>query len=499
MGKVSDQSVETGLPEGYKAKLAARAHYDAAKRGRRLAHWNPSSAGPNATLENLQTIRNRSRDSLRNEPAAESSISNYVIDMVGTGIVARMNEKIPKEKREKYAEMWKKFTKECDADGVLDFYGMQALGTETWGSAGEFFFRVRYRRIEDGLTVPVQIQLLEPEMVPLFDHTLPSGNEIRSGIEFDKIGRRVNYWVHRNHPGEKSSYSISINDLYPIPASEIRHVYRPRRIGQLRGVPSGTSSMVKLKTVGDYDDAVVEKAKVQNLYVGVIERPSPSVGTENIDPLTGQVINDFDSDSPMVALEPGAVIELASGEKMSFSNPPATGVGYNDFMRQQNLSISSGLGVPYEIMTGDIMNISDRTLRVILQQYRRGIEQRQWLTLIPNFCQAVFDVCIDAAVIAGIIPIKDADLVKDVDWSPQAWAYIHPVQDVQSKVLEVENGFTSRDSVITGRGNDPEKIDQQRADGMIREKKLGLSVNTSKPKKENEVTALLDIDELVFG
>lgn len=463
------------VPTGYAAKLAARSHYDAARRSRRLASWNPSSAGPNNSLVDLQTLRNRSRDILRNEWSAESATNNFVIDMVGTGIVARMTNDLSSTKRDKYDGLWQKFIKECDADGILDLYGMQALGAETWDNAGEFFFRIRSRRIEDGLTVPMQIQLLEPEMIPLLDRDLPSGNRIRQGIEFDLIGRRVNYWVYKQHPGDKSSAAVSIDDVYPVPADQIRHVYRPRRIGQLRGVPTGTSSMVKMKTVGDYDDAVVEKAKVQNLYVGVIKRPAPSYGADNVDPLTGKIIEDFGGDAPMVALEPGAVVELAPGEDMAFSNPPATGVGYNDFMRQQNLSIAGGRGVPYELMTGDIMNVSDRTLRVIIQQYRRGIEQKQWLTLIPMFCQPIRDAWVDAAVVAGLIPMKDADAVKDVEWSPQAWAYIHPVQDVQSKVLEIDNGIASRDSVIAGRGYDPEKVDRQRADAKSREEKLGLT------------------------
>lgn len=502
---------QIGLTTGYVAKLAAKAHYDAAKRSRRLASWNPSSAGPNVTLQDLQTIRNRSRDAVRNEWAAESSVSNFVIDIVGTGIVARMNNKLSIAKREKYERLWNKFISECDADGVLNLYAQQALGSETWDSAGEFFFRIRYRRLEDGLSVPIQIQLLEPEMVPLLNKTLPSGNEIRQGIEFDLIGRRVAYWVYKKHPGDKTNGVVDLDECYPVPADQIRHVYRPRRIGQLRGIPTGTSSIVKMKTVGDYDDAVVEKAKVQNLYVGVIKRPPAGFGTADIDPLTGQIIEGLGGDSPMVSLEPGAVVELAPGEEMSFSNPPATGVGYNDFMRQQNLSIAGGRGLPYELMTGDIANVSDRTLRVIIQQYRRGIEQRQWLTLIPMFCQPIRDAWVDAAVMAGKIPMSDADLVKDVEWSPQAWAYIHPVQDVQSKVLEVQNGFTSRDAVISGRGNDPEKVDQQRADAKEREQRMGLGQPaqiTNDPKQQDKskakkVQASFEIDDgiedLVFG
>lgn len=449
--------------------------YDAGKNNRRLRAWNPPSAGPNRTLDDLQTIRNRTRDALRNEWAAEASTSNIVTDMVGTGVSCRIKSKYPQSKRKKYDELWDAWVKECDADNVFDFYGLQVLGVETLDTAGEFFFRFRPRRLEDGLTVPLQIQLLEPEMIPQVDYTLPSGNKVKQGIEFNAINRRVNYMMYREHPGEYQE-RIDVSQLTPIPADQVKHVYQPRRIGQLRGVPNGTSTLVRMKTVGDYDDAVVEKAKIQNLYVGVIKRPPPPPGYENTDPLTGEVIENYGGDAPMVSMEPGAVVELAPGEEMQFSTPPATGVGYNDFMRQQNLATSAGRGVPYEIMTGDIMNVSDRTLRVIIQQYRRRIEQKQWVVLIPMFCQAIRDAFVDAAVIAGLIPASDAALAKDVEWSPQAWAYIHPVQDVQAKVAEIDAGITSRDAVIAGRGGDPEVIDQQRADAKKREEALGLSI-----------------------
>lgn len=467
--------------------LAVRAHYDGAKRGRRLASWNPSSAGPNVALESLQILRNRSRHAANNEWSAASSQRTIVTDTVGTGIVARSKTKNTALKL-KLAPLWEKFVNECDADGVLTFYGQQALLTEEWESAGEVFVRLRPRRLNDGLAVPLQIQLLEAEMVPQLNRDLPNGNMIRQGIEFDKIGRRVNYWMWNQHPGDYQAMA-TLQDLKPIPADQILHIYKPNRIGQLRGVPAGTSSMVRAKIVADYDDSVTEKAKLQNLFMGVITRPAPMPGQENVDPLTGQMIESADNGANMVSMEPGAMVELAPGEDVKFSNPPATGVGYNDFSRQQYLGIAAGRGVPYELATGDITNVSDRTLRVVVQQYRRNIEQKQWLYLIPQFCQKVRDAWVDAAILAGIINISDADEAKNVEWSPQAWQYIHPVQDVQSKVAEIDAGITSRDAVISSRGYDPEEVDAQRAEAKKREEKLGIAIVPEPQPSASQVAA----------
>ncbi|MFZ6767771.1 phage portal protein [Undibacterium sp. Di26W] len=475
--------------------MKAMARYDAASTGRRLRSWNPPASGPNTSIENIEKLRSRNRDAGRNEWAAEAATRLRVVDMVGTGIVAR-----PKTKRvalkQTLSGLWEKSLKEIDADGTNNFYGMQALACHSWEESGEVFARIRARRMSDPVAVPIQVQLLEADMVPMLNTDtytgLPTGNRIRYGIELDPIGRRVAYWVYKSHPGDNIASTFDASLLTRVPADEMIHVYQAKRPGALRGVPDGTSSIVRMKTVSDFDDAVTEKAKIQNLFAGVIHRPAPTAGQLGTDPLTGQIIEYAENNMPMVGLEPGAVIELAPGEEMTFSNPPATGVGYNDYTRVQNLAIASGRGVPYEMLAGDIVNVSDRTLRVIIQNYRRAIEQKQWLVLIPKLCQAIWDAWVDAAALIGLISLSDVDEAKRVQWSPQAWAYIHPVQDVASKVAEIDAGITSRDMVISSRGDDPDEVDESRAESQAREKLLGLvAAVLANPKIKAELEKLM--------
>lgn len=461
-----------------KSAQNAKAMYDASRTGRRTKSWQPTNSGPNASLANLDTIRNRNRDLNRNEWSSEAATRTRTVDIVGTGIVGRSTAKNP-ELKARINQLWSESCKELDADGVLDFHGLTALAARSWDESGEVFARIRYRRLSDGLTVPMQVQLIEGDQIPLLNSTvypgLPTGNAIRSGIEFDRIGRRVAIWAYKAHPGDADVSTITDTSLTRIPIDEILHIFQPKRPGARRGLPNGISTVIKGKNVADYDDAVTEKAKIQNLFTGIITRPAPAPGMENVDPATGQIIDyDTGSDVPMVGLEPGGMIELAPGEDIAFSNPPPVGVGYNDFMRQQYLAISSGRSVPYELLTGDIVNVSDRTLRVIIQNYRRGIESDQWLTVIPMLCQKIRDKWIDSCVLAGLISLSEVEDARRVEWSPQAWAYIHPVQDAQSKIMEINAGIASRDDVISSRGNDPEAVDQSRNVGKQREKLLGL-------------------------
>lgn len=143
-------------------------------------------------------------------------------------------------------KLWLDWTDEADADGFTDFYGLQRRAAREVFIAGEVFFRFRLRRSEDGLVVPLQLQMLPSEMLPLTrNEVLPGGTVIRQGIEFDRIGRRVAYHFLRRHPGDMTDPGL-VGETVRIPAAEIIHVIDPVDAGQLRGVSKFASAIVKL-------------------------------------------------------------------------------------------------------------------------------------------------------------------------------------------------------------------------------------------------------------
>jgi capsid protein len=176
----------TRRKRGQVADPAAR--YDAAGSGRRMAGWNPPATGPNRAIAGLSKIRDRSRDSVRNDWAGESSVGHWVTNLVGVGIT-------PRWESEEHTRIWtENIVPSADADGVLDVYGLQTLGTRAWISDGECFLRRRDRPLDGELVVPVQFQLLESDYCPVFDAdswpNLPVNHVIRQGIELDRRGRR---------------------------------------------------------------------------------------------------------------------------------------------------------------------------------------------------------------------------------------------------------------------------------------------------------------------
>lgn len=462
-----------------KSKTQVRANYDAAGNGRRMAGWNPTASGPNKAIAGLQKIRNRARDSVRNDWSGASGIQKWVTNLIGIGITPRFKRIESKDRKVAITDLWTDFCAECDADSVLNFYGQQALTTRGWLESGESFIRRRNRFFEDGLSVPMQLQVLEADMVPLFDadtyQGLPVGNNIRSGIERDKRGRRVAYWVFKEHPGDDFNGGINPGSLVRVLAADMIHVYEPLRAGQLRGVSVLAPILARLRNIENFDDATLTRQQLANLLVAFITNQSPELtGDEDIDGFTGLPVDPDADGRPLVGLQPGLVQELDEGQDVKWSNPPEAGTNYSQYMRTQHMGTSAAAGLPYEIFSGDIKEVSDRTLRVIINEFRRHAEQRQWHTLIPQMCERVMRWFAESAALAGKISLSEIDLVRRAEWAPHGWSHIHPVQDPQGKKIEVDSGFRSRSSVIAERGDDPDLVDDERAAEIEREKQLGL-------------------------
>ena len=100
-------------------------------------------------------------------------------------------------------KLWLDWTDDADADGFTDFYGLQRRAAREVFIAGEVFFRFRPRRPEDGLTVPLQLQMLPSEMLPLNrNEVCPAATSSARASSSTAIGRRVAYHFLRRHPGD---------------------------------------------------------------------------------------------------------------------------------------------------------------------------------------------------------------------------------------------------------------------------------------------------------
>lgn len=464
------------------AKTDVVNRYDAAGRGRRLSGWNAPYSGPNRALVGSNVLRNRARDSVRNDWAGEAGVTKWATTLVGIGIRARFDKVTNISRRTKITAAWDDWCCEADAGGVLDFYGLTTLCVRAWIESGECFVRLRDRPenlLESG--VPFQVQLLESDYCPYQLDTdnwpgMAQGNKIRQGIEFSPDGQRAAYWMYPEHPTDQMTMTApTIANLVRVPADQILHVFEPKRPGQVRGVSVLAPILVRLRNLADFGDATLDRQKIANLFTMFITRELPPDAADiDFDPATGLPKFYNQHNDSVVTMESGMTQELQPGEDVKFANPPEAGTMFSEYMRTENMGVAAGQNIPYELHSGDIRNVSDRTLRVVIQEFRRFATQRQWQIVIPMFCQKVMTKWAKTAVLAGVVRPAEYDMVRKPTWSPHGFEYIHPVQDPQGKILEVQAGFRSRSDVIGERGDDAIDVDNQRAADMEREEALGL-------------------------
>jgi lambda family phage portal protein len=255
-----------------RGKLRPSTGFDGAQMQRRLVTWRAGGESINSLiLQGGELQRARARQLVRTNPYAANASASFTAHAVGCGIKPSSLVEDGALKDE-IQRLWLAWTDEADADGLTDFYGLQAMAARAMFEAGECFFRFRTRRPDDGLTVPLQLQMLSSEHLPLGKcETLPNGNEIIFGIELDRIGRRVAYHFHRTHPGDVRQRGVG--ELVRVPADQVCHVFHPIAEGQIRGVPWVAPAMVRLWLLDQYDDAELDRKKVAAMFAGFVTRP----------------------------------------------------------------------------------------------------------------------------------------------------------------------------------------------------------------------------------
>ncbi|MER9506034.1 phage portal protein [Mesorhizobium sp. M0579] len=437
--------------------------FEAAGNGRRLRGFNPSKNHVNVAIAAAgPTLVARARWLYENDGIAGNAVDEWTSHAVGDGIKPR-----PRLKKERKAAkaaliaLFMKWTDEADAEGLTDYYGLQEKIAREAYMAGECFVRIRARRRSDMWTVPFQLQMLPAEMLDLaFSTSLPGGNFVVAGIEFNAIGARVAYHFWRFHPNDtRPPISTATRDRVRVPAAEVLHVFDGRQGGQIRGVPRVARSLVKIFGLEVYDDAEIERKKTAALFAGFL------IGRGD-NPITVNDDDDRDEeDTPIAGMQPGAIIDLGNDRDIKFSSPAEVGGSYEAFQYRTTLKICAGLGVPYSIVTGDMTKGNFSNVRTAIVAFRRRISQWQNNTLIFQLCRPVWIAFVERAVMAGLIELPGYNEDPTEYWScdhlPPRQEWLDPAKDIAAEKEAISGGLKSRTQSVAERGYDIEDIDDE--------------------------------------
>jgi len=434
-----------------RARIAAELllrHYEGAAVGRRTDGWyRATGTDANAAAgPGLARLREQARDLERNNPWAVSALDTIVDHAVGWGISAAPDKTSRSEVRAE--SIWKQWaeTPACDADGQRNFYGLQKLAMRTTARDGEVLIRRRIRRPEDGLPLPVQLQVLEADFLDTAkEGTGTHGGGIVQGVEFDAIGRRTNYWLFKDHPGSQGVTARGTFNVtsVPVPASEILHIYDAKRPGQVRGVSWAAPVLLRMKDFDVFEDAALMKQQIAActaVFTTDTDGTSPPMG--GTDPTSPEIDR----------LEPGMIHNLPIGRDVKFVDPPMVNE-HAAYCATILRAVAAGWGVTYEDLTGDYANMPFSAARMSRLRHWARVEDWRWQMLIPQFCDPVWAWAMQAALIMGKV-----NEIPAAVWTAQPAPMIDPSAEGLAYQRAIRSGIMSLSEAIKERGYDPDSL-----------------------------------------
>jgi lambda family phage portal protein len=465
----------------------------AAARPARTTGGLGSSGDTSADAEiysSLTRLRAASRQMIRDSSYAKRARLVVINNVIGAGVGMQAQTKTTRKDDSGAAKLHKAVNdgieaawfdwsaaKNCHTGGALHFHDLERAAAGEVFEAGEVFIRKHYSRFGES-RVPLGLELIESERVPheIVPPGAVTGNENRMGIECDRFGRAVAYWIRERHPGDVRGTAGATDRFERVLAEDIFHLRIVERWPQTRGVPWLHTVLRKLDEMNEYTGSEVSAARAASYYFATIESPDSETlrdeeeedgqGVMNIDPLTIQQLN--------------------PGEKLTFHNPNRPNTALDPFMRHMLREVAAGCGVSYESLSRDYSQsnysssrlalLDDRDLWRMLQQWWirnfRLPLHRAWLQ------QAVLGRAIDA--IQPTQYATDASKFEAVLFKPRGWSWIDPTKEVEAYKEAIKAGLTTLTDVIaqTADGRDIEDVVDTRKREMDLLKQNGVAVDT---------------------
>jgi lambda family phage portal protein len=476
------------------------AYHSGSKKRRPMDGWNPIGGDADAdTLWDVESVRNRSRDLLRNHPIASSALNTNCTHIVGVGlkVQSRIDRAILGMKMGA-AEEWQRNTErewkswagslDCMLDRGGNFYDATNLVLRSTLESGDVFVNMPFKERE---TSPygLKLQLVEADRVSNKDNVRDT-DELTAGVEKDKDGAPTKYHIRSRHPGsDKGPYSSTwdVRDAFtPSGRRNIIHVYEKLRPGQTRGMPYLAPVIEILKQLSKYSNAEIANAVISSYFTVFLSSPD---GNTNLSVFQDSAETGGKASDKNYRLGMGAFVKLAADEKVEFADPGRPNQNFDNFVMSVLRQIGSALGLPFELLIQHFTKSYSAARSAMLLAWKMFSTRRAWL--VNHFCNIVYEAWMEEAVYRGrvIAPgFLDNRIIRQAYlgniWIGPTQGQINPVHETKAAQMRVDGFFTTIDQEAAALGNDlDQNIPQiEKETALIKNNARG---NAAKPEDNN--------------
>jgi lambda family phage portal protein len=471
----------------------AQRSYSAARATRTTGGFGTSTSSADAELhQDLTRLRNRSRALVRDSAYAKRARTVVVNNVIGTGVGLQaqvlnarggaLNERINTAIEDSWTQWCA--AESCHTGGAMHFSDLERAALGQVFDAGEVFIRMHFRRFGNS-RVPMSLELIESER--LADQIvsqaglgpLAPGHELRMGVEVDRFGRAVAYYIRERHPGDVRFGYAGQSEMYErVPADQIFHLRVVTRWPQTRGEPWMHTVVRKIDDLNEYSQLEVSAARAAAAYFATIE----TADLEN--PLVDKLEDDG---SPVMNIDPLTIQELAPGEKLQFHTPNRPNAAFDAFVRSLLREVAAGCGTSYESLSRDYSQSNYSSSRLALLEDRDGWRAlQQWW--VRSFRRPLHAAWLQQAALAGVVPglsrqayAEDPQRFEAAAFRCRGWSWVDPTKEVNAYKEAVKAGFITVGAVIeqTGNGMDLEDYLRDRQRELAAFDAAGVQVDTT--------------------
>ncbi len=466
--------------------------YRGASRDRLRQNWTPNGGSADADLLNdLPSLRERSRDLNRNDAFASAITSTVTTNIIGTGLRAQCRldrevlglEEEAAHTFEKSAErVFRRWCPHADAGGRMDFYGIQSLVQRQILENGEVIL-LPLRLKDSWRPYALAYEVIEADRLetPWDKKTDPN---IRDGVELGDRGEPVAYYIRTRHPGDVILGRAGTTVLgkwkrYParnqFGQRNIFHLYHVKRPGQTRGEPFFAPVLAPFKDLADYMEAELVAARIAACFAAFVKKTNPydaMVAATSETNTRAQRIQEF---------EPGMVAYLNPGEDITIANPGRANTSFEPYVLMMLRAIGAALGLPIELVLKDFSKTNYSSARAALLEARRFFKNyQQWIA--TNLCQPTWELLLEEAWLREELPPVQmfagnmADEWFRCRWIAPGWGWVDPVKEVESSTKAIEGNVSTLADECASQGRDWEEVLEQRKREAEKIKELGLKV-----------------------
>ena len=367
--------------------------------------WSAGVASADAdTLPDLDVLRARSRDLVRNDPLAQSAISTKVVNVIGTGhivlpeIDAKRLGLSPTEKvewEEAAFEIWNDWAEsaDCDITRTQCFAELEDLVYRSRLLSGDVQVVKRFKE-RRGRLLATAIQVIEADR--LSNPNWKQDTEVLAGgVGLDRDGAPVRYHFANRHPLDRNRGKTTWSSVPAFDATGRRlvlHIHGARwRPEMTRYAPLLAPVIESLKQRSRYSEAELMAAVISACFA--IGMKSPEGGLSDG---LATVDNEQGAGSDITITEPGQIFDLMPDEELQSFEPGRPNAQFEPFISAIAKEVGAGTDLPYEMLVKQFQasySASRAALEMAWQFFR--VERAHHVT---QFCKPIYEEVIGEAV-----------------------------------------------------------------------------------------------------